>query len=93
MKEVDGVPNSETQIEQINRNGLYRLTPATGKKHQLRVHMAALGVPILNDKLYPELRPPAEDDYSKPLKLVARSLSFRDPVTGQDHHFESRVEL
>lgn len=93
MRETDGEPNSETRVELLGPGGdgatLYRLTPTTGKKHQLRLHMAALEIPILNDRLYPEALPAGEEDYSAPLKLLARSLRFRDPVSGREHYFES----
>lgn len=62
---------------------LYQLIPSTGRKHQLRVHCAAVGIPIINDKLYPEVQPYREDDFSSPLQLVARSIYFRYPLTGQ----------
>lgn len=96
MREVDGEPNSETRIDVLERRGelsLYRLQPVTGRKHQLRVHLAALGAPIVNDSFYPELRPDADDDYSRPLQLLAKALSFRDPLTGAERHFESRQWL
>ena len=100
MMEVSGLPNSETVIELVEqREGVARfaLTPNTGKKHQLRVHLAALGFPILNDRLYPEevFVPHAdcEADFSRPLKLLARSVSFSDPLTGQERLFESRRGL
>lgn len=96
MQEVDGPPNTETwmdQLEQQNNLALYELQPRTGKKHQLRLHLAGLGIPIHNDSLYPEIIPMAEDDFSKPLKLLAKSLAFRDPVTGQERFFESTQEL
>jgi len=92
MQEVCGEPNSETQIDLIERrqeNSLYRLRPLTGKKHQLRVHMAALGMPIVNDTFYPDVRPCKGDDWSSPLKLLARAISFQDPVTGERLRFES----
>ena len=72
---------------------LYRLRPVTGRKHQLRLHLSALGSPVVNDRLYPEVLPDVPDDFSRPLKLLARSLSFRDPVTGSPRHFESGLEL
>ena len=61
----------------------------TGKRHQLRVHMAALGLPLRNDPFYPVVNDPAEGDYSRPLQLLARSLSFRDPLSGEQRYFES----
>lgn len=98
MQEVAGVANTETRIEVAQRlaqHWLYRLYPVTGKKHQLRVHLAALGAPILNDPFYPEVTgaPGSPDDYSKPLKLLARGLEFDDPLTGERRSFESRLRL
>lgn len=96
MREVAGEPNAETLIELIDRPddavARYRLTPRTGKKHQLRIHLAALGIPIMNDRLYPELTA-SGDDFSQPLKLLARSISFADPVTGEQRKFESKQVL
>lgn len=92
MQEVGGEPNSETHIEMLENRGdvaLYRLRPVSGKKHQLRVHMAALGIPIINDGFYPELLPEKGDDFSQPLQLLARSVSFADPYTGKERYFES----
>jgi tRNA pseudouridine32 synthase/23S rRNA pseudouridine746 synthase len=75
----------------------YRLTPLTGRKHQLRVHLCALGLPILGDRIYPHLlphTPPGElPDFTQPLQLLARELAFTDPVTGQARHFLSRRRL
>ena len=96
MKEVEGMPNSETCIDIVESMGnltLYRLAPMTGRKHQLRVHLAALGIPIVNDRLYPTLQPREEDDFSLALQLLARSISFRDPLTGQDRCFKSSQNL
>jgi tRNA pseudouridine32 synthase/23S rRNA pseudouridine746 synthase len=95
MCETDGVPNTETCIDVIERDGgtwRYALKPVTGKKHQLRVHMAALGAPIVNDLIYPSLRTQMED-YSRPLQLLAKSLAFVDPVSGVERRFESRFSL
>ncbi len=96
MKEIDGEPNTETRIEKIrdvaNDVTLYRLMPLTGKKHQLRIHMSGLGVPVVNDRLYPTLSG-AADGFDRPLKLLARSIAFRDPVTGEERYFESQREL
>ncbi len=96
MREVAGEPNSETLVELIERRGdvaLYRLHPHTGRKHQLRVHMTALGAPILNDAFYPVALPCKEDDVSAPLQLLARAISFTDPLTGAPRRFESRRAL
>jgi tRNA pseudouridine32 synthase/23S rRNA pseudouridine746 synthase len=96
MKEVEGIPNSETCLDVVKHMGtitLYRLTPLTGRKHQLRIHLAALGIPIINDKLYPNLQYCKADDFSSPLQLLARSISFRDPLTGQNRCFKSSREL
>ena len=97
MREVDGPSNSETRIEPLegDSDGVrrYRLQPVTGRKHQLRVHMAALGVPILNDPLYPQLQPEAGDDFTRPLQLLARSLRFLDPLDGRERVFESTLRL
>ena len=96
MEEIAGAPNSETTIDVIESWGdisLYQLRPLTGKKHQLRVHLAALGIPIINDAFYPVVHPCKANDVSLPLQLLARSISFRDPVTGANHYFESQREL
>jgi tRNA pseudouridine32 synthase / 23S rRNA pseudouridine746 synthase len=96
MKEVPGEANSETHVSamrNLGHNTLYQLVPVTGRKHQLRVHLAGLGIPIINDKLYPAVSLSEEDDFSSPLKLLAKSLSFQDPLTGQEHYFESRIKL
>jgi tRNA pseudouridine32 synthase/23S rRNA pseudouridine746 synthase len=96
MQEGEGVSNTETRIEVCERNGdlwRYGLYPVTGKKHQLRVHMAALGAGICNDPFYPQVIKDAVDDYAKPLKLLAQALRFVDPLTGQTRFFESRITL
>ncbi len=96
VREVDGEPNAFTRIELIERRGaqaLYRLMPETGKMHQLRIHMNSLGIPIVNDGFYPVALPCKGDDFSSPLKLLARSIAFRDPVSGQQRCFESRRSL
>jgi len=93
MKEVAGKPNSETSIEMLaQKDGIarYRLRPLTGKHHQLRVHLAALGIPIINDHTYPELLAFKGDNYTHPLKLLAKSIRFDDPYSHQPHVFESR---
>ena len=91
-----GADNSETRVEVVERDGpiwRYALSPVTGRKHQLRVHMAALGAPILDDPMYPQLRERADDDYSRPLQLLAKSLAFVDPLNGHARHFQSGLTL
>ncbi len=97
MQVVPGEPNAETHIELIESWGehaRYGLRPRSGKRHQLRVHMAALGLPIVNDLIYPTLQPDTlAPDYTRPLQLLARSLEFTDPVSGESRSFESRHRL
>lgn len=96
MQEIDGPANSETRIDVLARDDgrwRYALTPVTGRKHQLRVHMAALGAPIANDGLYPSLFHRAPGDYSAPLQLLARRLSFVDPLSGMERTFSSNLSL
>ncbi|AOY01157.1 pseudouridine synthase [Jeongeupia sp. USM3] len=96
MHEVDGEPNSETRIVLLEHSGgwgRYRLEPATGKKHQLRAHLNALGIPIRDDPWYPQPLPDKGDDFSRPLQLLARSIAFTDPVSGEARRFESRRKL
>jgi tRNA pseudouridine32 synthase/23S rRNA pseudouridine746 synthase len=85
-----GVPNAETLVELMSPDGLYRLTPHTGRTHQLRVHMASLGIPIEGDPLYPDVIDVASDDFSTPLRLLAQRIEFTDPVTGSPREFVSR---
>ena len=96
MKEAAGEPNSETIIDVIEHRAdatLYRLFPHTGRKHQLRLHLASLGVPILNDAFYPVALPCKQDDVSRPLKLLARAISFIDPLSGDWRAFRSGRSL
>jgi tRNA pseudouridine32 synthase/23S rRNA pseudouridine746 synthase len=96
MKEEEGEPNSETLVELIEQRGevaRYRLHPHTGRKHQLRLHMASLGAPILNDAFYPVALPCKGDDFSAPLQLLARSIAFTDPLTGEPREFASERVL
>ncbi|WP_327174881.1 pseudouridine synthase [Streptomyces sp. NBC_01335] len=96
-REEPGEPNSESRVELLeHRGGLgrYRLLPATGRTHQLRLHMSTLGMPLVNDPLYPVVEPEgAPDDWSRPLQLLSRVLEFTDPVTGEPRRFRSGLRL
>jgi tRNA pseudouridine32 synthase/23S rRNA pseudouridine746 synthase len=96
--EVAGPANSETHIALQARagdRGLYALTPVTGKRHQLRIHMNALGLPIEGDQFYPQVQrgPDDPEDFSQPLQLLAQQLAFDDPITGQSRHITSQRRL
>lgn len=97
MEEVEGPPNSQTRISLISRQGAwahYRLRPLTGKKHQLRAHLAALGVGIAADPWYPALLPDKPiNDFSNPLRLLAREIEFVDPVDGCRRCYQSERQL
>ena len=94
--EVSGVPNALTHITPIEVQGplaRYALKPVTGQRHQLRVHMAALGLPIVNDGIYPTLTSEGSADYNQPLQLLAQSIAFTDPINGEPRAFESARKL
>ncbi|ORW19583.1 pseudouridine synthase [Mycobacterium palustre] len=84
-----GVPNAQTLVESLS-DGLYRLTPRTGRTHQLRLHMASLGIPIEGDPLYPNIIEVPADDFGTPLRLLAQRIEFTDPLTGARREFVSR---
>jgi tRNA pseudouridine32 synthase/23S rRNA pseudouridine746 synthase len=97
-QEAPGAPNSETRIRLLTSQGtraLYQLEPISGKRHQLRVHMMALGLPLEGDQFYPTVLrgPEAPEDFSHPLQLLAKSVAFTDPVTGQAREFHSALRL
>ncbi|MGW1011719.1 RluA family pseudouridine synthase [Streptomyces termitum] len=95
-REVPGEPNAVSRIALLERRGglgRYRLEPETGRTHQLRVHMNALGLPILHDPLFPVVREDGPEDFGRPLQLLARTLEFSDPFTGGERRFESRLSL
>ena len=96
MEEVQGSPNAVTRVEVLDAEGpwwRYALFPETGRKHQLRVHMAGLGAPIRHDPYYPVLTPRAADDPDRPLQLLARSLWFTDPLDGSLRRFQTQRSL
>ena len=97
-QEVAGEPNSETRISLLKVEGsraLYQLQPISGKRHQLRVHMMALGLPLEGDQFYPRVLrgPEADEDFSHPLQLLAKRVAFTDPVTGEARDFQSALHL
>ena len=94
--EVPGVPNALTHItpiEVLEKLAHYALKPVTGQRHQLRVHMAALGLPMVGDGIYPNLTPEGSADYRNPLQLLAKSIAFTDPIRGELRRFESAQKL
>ncbi|CCQ14440.1 putative RNA pseudouridylate synthase [Rhodococcus sp. AW25M09] len=95
-REVVGEPNAHTTVELLDhRDGLgrYRLTPLTGRTHQLRLHMNSLGVPILGDDLYPKATDRAVENFTDPLQLLASSIEFKDPISKSIRRFETGLSL
>jgi tRNA pseudouridine32 synthase/23S rRNA pseudouridine746 synthase len=87
---VPGLANAKTLIELRGFSGdigYFRLRPETGKKHQLRLHMAHLGFPILGDTLY------SGTPNDLPLQLLSCGLTFQDPLTGDLRFFQSKHRL
>ena len=72
-------PNNTTRV---------KLTPITGRSHQLRLHMLALGHPILGDKFYAH---PQAKALSLRLCLHAESLQIQHPITGETMEFTAPV--
>lgn len=96
MKTCQGKINARSQIRLIEAKGSrarFQLSPLTGKKHQLRIHLSGLGFPIINDRYYPELLPEMPDNFNHPLQLLAQKIEFRDPITGQNLSFASERRL
>lgn len=94
--EVDGPVNAITDITPLETLGpwaRYQLQPLTGQRHQLRVHMAALGLPLLFDGMYPTLTPEDATDYARPLQLLAQRIAFTDPLSGEARSFTSQRTL
>lgn len=94
--EVPGPPNATTHIRLLGISGRlahFELCPVSGRRHQLRVHMAALGMPIVGDGIYPELTAEGQSDYQRPLQLLAKTITFTDPLSGQLRRFDSSHAL
>jgi tRNA pseudouridine32 synthase/23S rRNA pseudouridine746 synthase len=94
MGSAAGSPSSSPE-NSSKPSALYQLTPVTGKRHQLRIHMCALGIPIEGDQFYPEvLRGPEEiEDFRQALQLLAEKIAFTDPITGEEREFKSLLRL
>jgi tRNA pseudouridine32 synthase/23S rRNA pseudouridine746 synthase len=94
---VEGAPvNAETLVEldqRLGEHAVYRLSPRTGRTHQLRLHLNGLGIPIVNDPLYPVVLETSVDDFTRPLQLLASEVAFTDPVDGSDRRFVSARRL
>lgn len=96
MKIVPGIANARSHIQLLevqDHRGLFRLQPVTGKTHQLRLHLSSLGFGIINDRVYPDLQPERDDDFDRPLQLLAGEIRFHDPVAGTDREFRSERKL
>ncbi len=96
MQMVPGSINSRSRIQLLETRadqGFFSLQPLTGKTHQLRLHMSALGFRIVNDKVYPDLQPATGDNFTQPLQLLAKQIKFIDPLSGKDCEFTSTREL
>lgn len=92
MKHEKGSLNAITKIRLLDRNNQHaylQLEPLTGKQHQLRLHVTLLGCQILNDRFYPVLQPKREDDFTRPLQLLAKELHFTDPISRKTMEFHS----
>ena len=74
---------AEPALNKKQEWALYDLEPHTGKTHQLRAHLNLLGSPILGDVLYPQVLPDTPDRPEYPLQLLAYSLHFEHPITGE----------
>ena len=92
--------NSETWIDCVERLASqalarYILKPVTGQRHQLRVHMNALGLPIKGDRFYPHVKylPSEKDPLDQPLQLLAKTIAFLDPLTDTPRKFTSGLKL
>lgn len=93
VRSLSGTVNARSRIELLETRrdrSLFRLYPYTGKKHQLRQHMASIGFPVENDKYYPNLQEESPDNYERPLQLLAKELEFADPLSGETRRFVSR---
>lgn len=96
MQICKGKVNARSKISLLKTKGsraLMQLSPLTGKKHQLRIHLSSLGWPIVNDRCYPTLSEKRDEDYNCPLQLLSKKIEFRDPINGIAMSFESKKDL
>lgn len=98
--EVEGRPNAHTRGRLLaeaeapdGRLGLWLLEPTTGQTHQLRIHLNALGMPIVGDDLYPCMRGVEAEDFDAPLQLLAAGVECAHPVSGERRRFTSPRRL
>jgi len=93
-------------IEKFSNHALIELKPKTGRMHQIRVHLQAIGNPLLVDPLYSKIdhfslamikRGFKKKKYEEPRPLCSRltlhayKLSFTDPITGEKHSFNAEI--
>jgi tRNA pseudouridine32 synthase/23S rRNA pseudouridine746 synthase len=99
---IDCVERISTQEIAVQTDGIkelalarYQLKPVTGQRHQLRVHMNSLGLPLLGDQFYPLVQIGADenDNFEHPLQLLAKSIFFKDPISGFQRSFASSLSL
>jgi tRNA pseudouridine32 synthase/23S rRNA pseudouridine746 synthase len=96
MKTCAGTVNARSRIRLLEidaAHARFQLSPLTGKKHQLRIHMSGLGFGIINDRYYPTLLPEIPCDLSHPLQLLSQKIEFRDPISGEEMSFTSTRQL
>ena len=96
MQTCEGRVNARSKIFLLKTKGsraLMQLSPVTGKKHQLRIHLSSLGMPIVGDHCYPTLLEKTVDNYDLPLQLLSKKIDFRDPISGVEMSFESKRNL
>lgn len=95
-QETAGDINAITEISVLKKQSdywKYKIQPVTGKKHQIRLHMFAIGAPLMNDCFYPKVDDEVGADFERPLQLLAKHLSFDDPLNGRSFSFESALQL
>lgn len=96
MEERAGAVNAKTAfrlMDEADGSARYEVRPATGKKHQIRIHMCRICSGIKNDRYYPDLLPESRDDFTRPLKLLAKEIAFTDPLSGEERLFLTEASL